>query len=34
MNDDYEGGEIVFPQLVVIAKPKEGRLIMFPSMLA
>lgn len=32
LNDEFEGGETVFPQLNIMAKPKQGRLIMFPPM--
>jgi hypothetical protein len=31
INDDYEGGEISFPNHNVTIKPKAGSLIMFPS---
>jgi hypothetical protein len=31
INDDYEGGEISFPNQNVTIKPKAGSLIMFPS---
>ena len=31
VNDDYEGGEISFPNHNVTVKPKAGSLIMFPS---
>jgi hypothetical protein len=31
INDDYEGGEINFPNHNVTIKPKAGSLIMFPS---
>jgi hypothetical protein len=31
INDDYEGGEISFPNHNVSIKPKAGSLIMFPS---
>lgn len=34
LNDDFEGGETDFPQLGIMAKPKPGRLIMFPPMWA
>ncbi len=34
LNDDFTGGETDFPQLGVMAKPKPGRLIMFPPMWA
>jgi predicted 2-oxoglutarate/Fe(II)-dependent dioxygenase YbiX len=33
INDDYEGGEINFPNQNVTVKPKAGSLIMFPSQL-
>lgn len=32
LSDDFEGGETDFPQLGMMAKPKTGRLIMFPPM--
>lgn len=31
LNDDYEGGELVFPELGVTIKPKAGELVLFPS---
>jgi Rps23 Pro-64 3,4-dihydroxylase Tpa1-like proline 4-hydroxylase len=31
LNDDYEGGEIEFPQSGVKIKPSAGSLIFFPS---
>lgn len=31
VNDDYEGGEINFPNHNVTIKPKSGSMIMFPS---
>ena len=31
LNDDYEGGEIHFPNQNVTIKPKSGSLVMFPS---
>jgi hypothetical protein len=31
VNDDYEGGEIHFPNQNITIKPKAGSLIMFPS---
>lgn len=31
LNDDYEGGEISFPNQNITIKPKSGSLIMFPS---
>lgn len=33
LNDDYEGGEIHFPNQNITVKPKAGSLIMFPSQL-
>jgi hypothetical protein len=33
INDDYEGGEIHFPNQNITVKPKAGSLIMFPSQL-
>lgn len=30
-NDDYEGGEIVFPRFNVNIKPKENQLLLFPA---
>lgn len=33
VNDDYEGGEISFPDHNITLKPKAGSLIMFPSQL-
>jgi hypothetical protein len=33
INDDYEGGEIHFPNQNITIKPKSGSLIMFPSQL-
>lgn len=34
LNNDFVGGETDFPQLQTMAKPKPGRLIMFPPMWA
>jgi len=31
VNDDYEGGELVFPLHNIWIKPKAGTLVMFPS---
>lgn len=31
LNDDYDGGEINFPNQNVTIKPKSGSLVMFPS---
>lgn len=31
LNDDYEGGEIYFPNQDITIKPKAGSLVMFPS---
>ena len=31
INDDYEGGEIEFPNFKIKIKPKAGTLILFPS---
>lgn len=31
LNDNYEGGELVFPEWGVAFKPKQGTLIAFPS---
>lgn len=31
LNENYEGGEIHFPQQKIIHKPKAGQLITFPS---
>jgi hypothetical protein len=31
LNDDYEGGEIEFPNFTIKIKPKAGTLILFPS---
>ena len=31
LNDDYEGGEISFPQSNVTLKPKAGSIVFFPS---
>ena len=32
LNDDFGGGETVFPQLGDCIKPKKGRILMFPPM--
>lgn len=31
LNDDYEGGELCFPQFGIELKPKAGDMIVFPS---
>lgn len=31
LNDDYEGGELYFPNQDITIKPKAGSLVMFPS---
>jgi predicted 2-oxoglutarate/Fe(II)-dependent dioxygenase YbiX len=31
LNDDYEGGDLVFPELHIKIKPKRGMLVAFPS---
>jgi predicted 2-oxoglutarate/Fe(II)-dependent dioxygenase YbiX len=31
LNDDFEGGDFVFPELNIYVKPKPGLLICFPS---
>ena len=31
LNDDYEGGEIEFPNFKIKIKPESGMLILFPS---
>lgn len=31
LNDDYEGGELDFPDLGVTIKPKAGSIVIFPS---
>jgi len=31
LNDDYEGGEISFPQSNITLKPKAGSIVFFPS---
>lgn len=31
LNDDYAGGELVFPELDLVIKPKAGNLLLFPS---
>lgn len=33
INDDYEGGEVVFPEINLTIKPKENSLIFLPSYL-
>lgn len=33
LNDDYEGGELVFPEIKVSLKPKAGSLVFFPGYL-
>ena len=30
-NDDYEGGELYFPNIDLIIKPKKNQLVLFPS---
>ena len=30
-NDDYEGGEIIFPRQEITLKPEAGSMVMFPS---
>ena len=31
LNDDYEGGDFVFPDLKVRVRPEPGMLVCFPS---
>lgn len=31
LNDDYEGGELCFPQFGIELKPKAGDMVIFPS---
>lgn len=31
MNDDFSGGELVFPIVNATIKPKKGSVVMFPS---
>jgi predicted 2-oxoglutarate/Fe(II)-dependent dioxygenase YbiX len=31
LNDDYEGGELRFPEQDVMIKPEAGSVIVFPS---
>jgi predicted 2-oxoglutarate/Fe(II)-dependent dioxygenase YbiX len=31
LNDDYDGGEIAFPDQSITIKPKAGSLVIFPS---
>ena len=31
LNDDYQGGELIFPRQKIEYKPKAGDLVMFPS---
>jgi predicted 2-oxoglutarate/Fe(II)-dependent dioxygenase YbiX len=31
LNDDFEGGELVFPALDLVIKPEAGKLVCFPS---
>lgn len=31
LNDDFEGGELVFPKQGVTIKPKAGQIVLFPS---
>lgn len=31
LNDEYEGGEIYFPELNIFIKPQEGDLVCFPD---
>jgi hypothetical protein len=30
LNDDYEGGELIFPEYDIVIKPKYGDLVIFP----
>lgn len=31
LNDDYEGGELVFPEQGITIKPESGSMVIFPS---
>lgn len=31
LNDDFEGGELIFPNQDISIKPKAGQLVLFPS---
>jgi predicted 2-oxoglutarate/Fe(II)-dependent dioxygenase YbiX len=31
LNDDFEGGELIFPSLELVIKPRAGTLVCFPS---
>lgn len=31
LNDDYEGGELVFPEQDIVIKPSAGSVVVFPS---
>lgn len=31
LNDDFEGGDLFFPELSITIKPKKGMLVVFPS---
>ena len=31
LNDDFEGGKIFFPELLVSIEPEKGKLVLFPS---